>query len=671
MTGTIRFSVAVDLIGSLPARFFSSRRALILTALLAVCLGRAHAQSFDASQAGGPVTITASWHFQTGDNPQWAAPAFDDSQWPLLRMDKSWNVQGYGGYSGYAWYRIQLRLPPGREPLALALDRVGNSAEVYADGQLIGEMGRMRPKPEWLARLPRNITSIRLPPALNGKTITLAIRAWESTRSAPAFDAGSAALPRLGTERATSELQALSVDQSLLTYFPDWTVIVVAVVIGLISFGLFLLRPRAREYLWAALYLFGETFVRAFDVYRQAHQLPVNKAAMVLFTLGGAAIICWFLLVWGFVRAKKDRTFWSGVTLAVCTALVTFLVTTGITSISTIYTIRATIVSFIGLLIFARLSLEALRGNRDAQLFLAPFLLYTVTDVVRFVRLALYYAGVSNTSSGLELYRGPYFTVTWDRVGFLLAFLAIGAVLVRRFAQSAQQEQRLATEMESAREVQAQLVPREFPRLAGFQIEAAYLPAAEVGGDFYQVVEQSDGSVLIVIGDVCGKGLKAAMSGVLAIGAIRALASQELSPGCLLGRLNQEMTGSQNGGFITCTCARASRDGVITLANAGHPPAYRNGEELPMMSGLPLGITRDVEYAETCAQLVAGDRLTFLSDGVLEARRENGDFFGFERTREISGQPAESIARAARQFGQEDDITVLTLSFRGVGVTTP
>jgi serine phosphatase RsbU (regulator of sigma subunit) len=102
---------------------------------------------------------------------------------------------------------------------------------------------------------------------------------------------------------------------------------------------------------------------------------------------------------------------------------------------------------------------------------------------------------------------------------------------------------------------------------------------------------------------------------------------------------------------------------VITLANAGHPEPYRNGEEIQLKSSLPLGITPDVEYAETCVQLAPGDRITFLSDGVVEARGERGGVFGFDRTREISGQPARAIADAAQEFGQEDDITVLTLSF--------
>jgi serine phosphatase RsbU (regulator of sigma subunit) len=160
------------------------------------------------------------------------------------------------------------------------------------------------------------------------------------------------------------------------------------------------------------------------------------------------------------------------------------------------------------------------------------------------------------------------------------------------------------------------------------------------------------------------------MTGVLAIGAIRALASQGFDPGWLLTRLNREIARSQNGGFITCICARVNSDGAITLANAGHPSPYLNGEEIQLKSSLPLGITPDVEYAETRVRLAPGDCLTFLSDGVVEARGDGGGVFGFDRTREISRQAAQAIATAAQQFGQEDDITVLTLSFTPLDVVT-
>jgi hypothetical protein len=583
-------------------------------------------------------------------------------------MDRSWSTQGYGGYTGYAWYRIRLNVPASTEPLALGLDRVGTDAEIYADGQLIGEMGQMRPMPNVSMGLSGEIVVVALPREMYGRSVEIAIRAWQQQRGASRFGLGAAELPSIGTVQAIGELHNRSVDRSLFSSLPDLIVIIVALVIGVISIGLFSLRPHATEYAWAGLYLLGEASIRGFDVYRQAHQLPAFGSTLTIESMRAGVTICWFFLVWGFMHAKVDWLFRAGVLLAFGFPLTTLSMHWGITTLAASYVVRALVLLCIGLLVFARLLHRAWHGNRDARVFLVPFLLNTVMDVVRWIRVALYSAGMLSTPNGLEFYRGPYFTVTWERVGFLLSYLAIGAVLVRRFTHSAEQEQRLATEMESAREVQAQLVPVDLPRLAGFNIGTAYLPAAEVGGDFYQVLEQGDGSVLIVVGDVCGKGLKAAMTGVLAIGAVRALASQGFDPGWLLTRLNREIARSQNGGFITRICARVCHDGTITLANAGHPPPYRNGEEIQLESSLPLGITPNVEYVETCFQLAPGDSLTFLSDGVLEARSETGGVFGFDRTREISRQPARVIADAAQQFGQEDDITVLTLSFTPLDV---
>jgi serine phosphatase RsbU (regulator of sigma subunit) len=106
----------------------------------------------------------------------------------------------------------------------------------------------------------------------------------------------------------------------------------------------------------------------------------------------------------------------------------------------------------------------------------------------------------------------------------------------------------------------------------------------------------------------------------------------------------------------------------MTVANAGHLAPYLGGREMALDGGLPLGIAAEAAYCETEVQLEPGDSLTFLSDGVVEARNRQGDLFGFERTRDISGNAVEDIAEAAQAFGQEDDITVLRLEFVGVGV---
>jgi serine phosphatase RsbU (regulator of sigma subunit) len=103
----------------------------------------------------------------------------------------------------------------------------------------------------------------------------------------------------------------------------------------------------------------------------------------------------------------------------------------------------------------------------------------------------------------------------------------------------------------------------------------------------------------------------------------------------------------------------------MTIANAGHLSPYRNGVELDAGSGLPLGITLNTTFDEHAIHLNPGDTLTFLSDGVVEARSPHGQLYGFDRTQIISNQSARAIADAAKSWGQEDDITVLTLFFAG------
>jgi phosphoserine phosphatase RsbU/P len=241
----------------------------------------------------------------------------------------------------------------------------------------------------------------------------------------------------------------------------------------------------------------------------------------------------------------------------------------------------------------------------------------------------------------------------------LLFLIAIAVVMFFRFSRVNRERAHAEAELEAARAVQRQLV-QPATDTPGFLVESAYLPAAQVGGDFYQVRACQDGSLLIAIGDVSGKGLPAALSVAAIVGALRAL--PELAPELLLQALNRGLRGNLQGGFVTCCALRIALDGSVTFANAGHLSPYSNGREIEVESGFPLGLVPGAEYPETHFRLNPGDRLTLLSDGVVEARNASGDLFGFDRTADISSQSADQIAHAAQQFGQEDDITVLTLT---------
>ena len=106
--------------------------------------------------------------------------------------------------------------------------------------------------------------------------------------------------------------------------------------------------------------------------------------------------------------------------------------------------------------------------------------------------------------------------------------------------------------------------------------------------------------------------------------------------------------------------------GTVTIANAGHLSPYINGKEATTETGLPLGLSAETHYPETTVQLSEKTQLTLLTDGVVEARSKTGELFSFERTASIATDSAKSIACAAQRFGQDDDITVVTLTRQAV-----
>jgi serine phosphatase RsbU (regulator of sigma subunit) len=303
----------------------------------------------------------------------------------------------------------------------------------------------------------------------------------------------------------------------------------------------------------------------------------------------------------------------------------------------------------------------AIRRDVSARLLFVPVLLfYGITFLDLAGRIALQLGWSFNFPVvDVALAQGP-FPISLGSVIDFIFILALLVFLMRRFSLARKEEERMAGEFEAAKTVQSLLIPAAPPVTVGFTVETVYLPALEVGGDFFQVSPGKDGSLLIVVGDVSGKGLKAAMTVSTIVGALRGCTVR--TPADVLAYLNRALHG-QVTGFFTCCVALVEADGKLTIANAGHLPPYLNGEELAVADGLPLGIADEGVYTEIKWRVGASDRLTFVSDGVVEARNASGELYGFGRTKDISGQPAEIIARAAQRFGQDDDITVLTVAW--------
>jgi hypothetical protein len=253
------------------------------------------------------------------------------------------------------------------------------------------------------------------------------------------------------------------------------------------------------------------------------------------------------------------------------------------------------------------------------------------------------------------------FDVLLGTISTIFSLFLITVMLLRRFLYAQRKREQWKAEIEQARQVQHVLIPEELPTVSGFAIESEYRPAREVGGDFFQILPQpNDGSVLIVVGDVTGKGLQAGMLVALIVGAVRTAVQYHSDPLILMNSLNDRLWG-RGRASATCLILRIAKDGQVTLANAGHLPPYLNGAEVPMEGSLPIGVIPGAEFFVTHFTMAPGDTLMLMSDGVAEAQDQHKQLFGFERIQQMLKKPisAAALASAAEAFGQEDDILVL------------
>jgi hypothetical protein len=253
--------------------------------------------------------------------------------------------------------------------------------------------------------------------------------------------------------------------------------------------------------------------------------------------------------------------------------------------------------------------------------------------------------------------------INLGQIGTILSLAIITLLLLRRFLRSQREREQWRQEIEQARQVQQVLIPEALPTVPGFTLESEYRPAQRVGGDFFQIIAHpTDGSLLIVVGDVTGHGLQAGMLVALIVGAIRNQTETSFDPLPMMQSLNRRLCG-RGQAHATGLALRITADGEATLANAGHLAPYLNGKELPMEGSLPLGMLESAEFPLMKFQLHENDRLVLMSDGVAEAQNERGHLFGFERVNALLEHPttAAELATAAQNFGQQDDILVLRI----------
>ena len=257
------------------------------------------------------------------------------------------------------------------------------------------------------------------------------------------------------------------------------------------------------------------------------------------------------------------------------------------------------------------------------------------------------------------------------------------AQLVREQEADVRQRERIAQELRVAQLIQQQFLPKELPDLPGWSVAAFYRAAAEVGGDFYDFIELPEGKVGLVVGDVTGHGVPAALVMATTRSILRSEAPRIVSPGRVLQQVNNAPHADiPRNMFVTCLFAVLDpRDGSLRYANAGHDlPFVRRGaavEEL-RATGMPLGAMPGMRYDERDTVLDPGDVLLLHSDGFAEAHDSSRTMFGFPRMRALMGglgagqELIDGLLDSLHDFTgdsweQEDDITLVTLARGGAG----
>jgi hypothetical protein len=607
--------------------------------------------------AAAPEIVTeldGNWTWQRGDNPQWASPSFDDSSWPAMSAQAFANIRPAAQRDGIFWYRQRVQ-EPAAEGLALELGPIDGACEVFVNGSRIGGLGAFPPHPAWYAA--RNLL-FPIPPGPRDLLIAIRVYRWKLAPQWYSLGIDTARLPVLGSEPALRTDLALRHERLLLRQFPAFEIGLLCLIVGCVALELYRRERSEVQNLWL-----GIAFVFAFfDGIGGVLSVTTSAFPVIPFLLVATAVNgieqCAAILFLGTCLSRRPPLLVKILGIAFMAAIMLNgigfalaqqpLATLGAFTIN--LWLPASVV--LGLVAATR---TALKREPEAPVLAVGVTAYEVSLTWAF-RLRQIFPQLPATVP-----LGPFEARVPD-LGTAVFAVCMFYVLVKRFLRLREEREQLGQEFEAARRVQTLLVPAHPPQTPGFVVNADYTPAKEVGGDFYQILPAGDGSVLVVVGDVSGKGLRAAMLVSHIIGGLRHEPSRR--PSEVLAHLNTALMGQTDGGFVTCGCALLDKGGCVTLANAGHIYPYRNGEELEVPSGLPLGLIANPTYPETRIQIVPGDRLTFVSDGVIEARNSRGELFGFDRTRQLSMQPASAISKAAQNFGQDDDITVVTIAMQ-------
>lgn len=665
-------------------------RLLLIPLLIALALPAAAQEPNPARltgtsiDGGDPVELTFAWRFQSGDDPAWSDPSFDDRSWEILDPQLPASSRPRGGWTGRGWFRRHLVVDAAlrARPVMLSLEAPGN-AEVFVDGVPLFRTGSAVPRPlnpgstiSGRGVMPQRAGAWGSATLSDRPEHVIAVRYVCDCPATGNLIGFKLSLERPGAlESRAIELRRTAILLGAFTALPS--------VLALLHFGLFLFYPKARENLFCALCMLSFAVIVSGSF---AGELGARGQFLFFFQrLNFAAVvsaITFGLLTYFAVRTERMPRSWKlFVGAAVLMTLANPWMSEQFGTVCWSLLFAASIAEII------RVEASGRTVSRESAF---PLLVGMVLLDAAILLQILIVFGIIPAPFGFD---DPYL------LGILAFSIATSMFVARSFARTSLHLERrleevqalsaqvIATERESARKsieieaartLQRSILPLEVPQLPGLEIAATVTTAAEVGGDYYDFRRAGDDSVVVAVGDAAGHGVAAGAMVVATKALFSSMAGEENLPR-ILTQCDQVLRGMNVRPLHMCLLLARLTTRSLTVCSAAMPRVLHLRADGTIREieagGLPLASGLSPVWEEVSEELSAGDVLLFASDGLAETLSAAGDPIGYDgvsamfRAAAAPGRGAGEIAamlmseaerwRATRE--QNDDIAIVVV----------
>ena len=609
------------------------------------------------------------WKYHSGDNPEWAAPDFNDHDWEYINPELRRNALPESGWDNTGWFRLHFIADSelaGR-PLGVTVWQAGES-QLYLDGKLIytfsGDFndGTGMPKTLVMGKKEPHVIAVR----------------YTNSNTEKFQNAGEAAgfYLRLGyvDEMAENRIQY---ERPLIGFQMFFTALPLA--IGLLHLILFMYLPGLKQNLYFALFLFSYAAAIFFD-YRTLLAADIGQQLFSL-RMHSTMLPFWILFQLMFVYSlfykKLPMQLW--------------IISLGAFGLGALAVYRPSdyfdLFGIVYIVLYIEINrvifLALYRKKEGAWIIAMGFLVFFFFGAID----TLLDKGIIESFGAIE---NPY------ALGSVGVFIAMSIYLSRDFARANKriveqtmeqklleaENERQSKELEEARILQLSMLPKDLPRLSHLEIGVFMKTATEVGGDYYDFHLSDDGTLSIAIGDATGHGMKAGTM-VASMKSLFGTYDENCDIPLFFNRCSQSIRRMNLGNLYMAMQLIRITGGKMMASSAGMPPVliYRRKhgtiEEI-VMKGMPLGGASEFPYQLREADLEKGDTVLLMSDGFAELFNDRGEMLDYSRVKEIFKEavdkPADETANHLFNAGerwrngqpQHDDITFVVLKVKNL-----